>query len=195
MMYHLDREDDGPDALLPILETRGLGGLSRMEDRADLKLGDEMPCGFGMVPLRLHPAVLDALQRRALWPRDLGVLWALACHVEWRTGRAFVSTGQLAAELGWREHHLASHSLSRLRRLGLINRGEASVRGLYWLIRPDVFCFGGPLRREAHCWQWLASLPPERRERDRLELLGIGAGEGEGEAMELLALEGAAAVP
>ena len=51
---------------------------------------------FAMVPLEPEGPLLVALRDGRLLGRDFAVLWLLVARLDWRTGRAWVSTAELA---------------------------------------------------------------------------------------------------
>ena len=107
-----------------------------------------------MVPLEPEGPLLVALRDGRLMGRDLAVLWALVARLDWRTGRAWVSTTELAAAIGHSRLDTVQQSLARLRREALVARGadKRDPRRRFWCINPAVAATGGKHRR-AMQWQ------------------------------------------
>lgn len=114
---------------------------------------------FAMVPLDPDGPVVAALRERQLQPRDMAALWLLLVHLDWRSGRCWASSRDLAAAMGHRDPAHVVHSLARLKRLGLVAKGhdKRDPRRLYWCVNPWlVAATGGRHRR------WLQQLQFEQ---------------------------------
>lgn len=123
------------------------------------QLSDGMGYAFAMVPLEPNGLMITALREGRLQARDAATLQALLAHLDWRSGRCWLSIAGLADASG-RSWHSTQQSLGRLRREGLVARGtdkrNPSLR--FWCIHPGVAVTGGALRRERCLQQFLDSL-------------------------------------
>jgi hypothetical protein len=89
--------------------------------------------------------VVELLGDRRLQPRDAAVLMGLLSHVSWRSGKAQVSAGHLAEELGMIDKHVIS-SITRLRKELVVTK--LLEDGLpYYLLNPWMFSVGAPQQR------------------------------------------------
>ena len=115
---------------------------------------------FAMVPLEPEGPLLGALREGRLLGRDLAVLWLLINHLDWRTGRSWITSAELAGALGHTRTETVLQSLARLRREGLLARGadKRDPRRRYWCISPAVACSGGKVRRQQQWQQFLRAL-------------------------------------
>lgn len=94
---------------------------------------------------------IDGLKTKRLQPRDLAVLMAVLGNVNWRSGRAKVTPGGLALQMGILRSNCVT-SISRLRKELLISRVVDPHTGEnYYLINPRVAAVGGSQRR-GHLW-------------------------------------------
>ena len=111
--------------------------------------GDE---NFVMVHQRDLDSTIALLGERKLELRDAAVFLVLLNYVNWRSGRAHVSTRFIAERLQVKLP-VAVSAITRLRKENLVRRvvdrrtGEA-----YFLINPFLASVGGPSRR-GHIWQ------------------------------------------
>jgi hypothetical protein len=115
---------------------------------------------FAMVPLEPEGPLLMALRDGRLLGRDIAVLWLLMARLDWRTGRAWVSTAELAAAMGNSCPGRVQESLARLRREALVARGsdKRQAKRVFWCVSPAVAATGGPRRRALQWAQFLAAL-------------------------------------
>jgi hypothetical protein len=125
------------------------------------QLSDGMGSAFAMVPLDPDGPLLVALRDGELHPRDLAVLWALVARLDWRSGRAWVSTAELAGAIGHEQANTVRGSLRRLKRLGMVASGvdqrDSSRRFL--CVNPFlVAATGGPARRRQQHRQFVQAL-------------------------------------
>ena len=89
--------------------------------------------------------VVELLRDRRLQPRDAAVLMGLLSHVSWRSGKARVSAGHLAKELGMIDKHVIS-SITRLRKELVVTK--LLEEGLpYYLLNPWMFSVGAAQQR------------------------------------------------
>jgi hypothetical protein len=118
------------------------------------QLSDGIGAAFAMVPLEPQGPLLLALTHGRLQPRDLAALWLLLANLDWRSGRCWLNTADLAAAMGHRRAHSMQQSLGRLRKEGLVARGsdKRDPRRRFWCINPAVAATGGKHRR-AMQWQ------------------------------------------
>lgn len=114
---------------------------------------------FAMVPIRGEASpLLEAIRDRRLQPRDGTTLLALLMHLDWRSGRCYASTAELAAAVRF-EIGQMQHSLKRLRVEGLVARGvDQKTRRHFWCISPLVASTGGKHRRLQQLLQFEAAL-------------------------------------
>jgi hypothetical protein len=125
------------------------------------QLSDGLGTAFAMVPLEPEGPLLVALRDGHLLGRDLAVLWLLVAHLDWRSGRAWVSTAELAAAMGHSRPETVQQSLARLRREALVARGadKRDPRRLFWCVNPLVVAVtGGRHRRQRQIAQFTAAL-------------------------------------
>jgi hypothetical protein len=116
---------------------------------------------FAMLPIGGNQSpVVEALQHRRVLARDLAVLWLLITHLDWRTGRCWITSAELAAVLGHTRTEEVLLTLSRLRKEGLVARGsdKRDPRRRFWCINPAVAATGGKHRRALQRRQFLAAL-------------------------------------
>lgn len=110
--------------------------------------GDE---DFVMVHQRDLDSTIALLGQRRLELRDAAVFLVLVNYVNWRSGKAKVTTSYIAERLNVKLP-VAVSAITRLRKEGLVRRvvdrrtGEA-----YFLINPYLASVGGPQRR-GHLW-------------------------------------------
>jgi hypothetical protein len=124
------------------------------------QLSDGMGSSFALVPLLPDGPLLEALRDGQLYPRDFAVLWALLARLDWRSGRAWVTTTDLAAAIGHERTNTVSGSLARLRRLGLVAKGmDKRSRRPFLCVDPSlVASTGGHHRRRLQRLQFTAAL-------------------------------------
>lgn len=124
------------------------------------QLSDGMGSAFAMLPLQPDGPLLVALRDGQLHPRDLAVLWCLLARLDWRSGRAWVSTTDLAAAMGHEKTNTVAASLARLRRLGLVAKGtDKRSRRPFWCVNPLlVASTGGQHRRQRQQLQFVDAL-------------------------------------
>jgi hypothetical protein len=125
------------------------------------QLSNGMGTAFAMVPIDPQGPLLVALREGRLLGRDLAVLWLLVAHLDWRTGRAWVSTAELAAALGHSRPETVQQSLARLRSEALVARGadKREPRRVFWCVNPLlVAATGGKHRRQRQWLQFCAAL-------------------------------------
>lgn len=118
-------------------------------------LSDGMGSAFAMVPLEPDGPLLVALRDGHLHPRDIAVLWALVARMDWRTGRVWTDTFQLAAALGHEQPNTVRGALRRLKKEGFVAKGVDRNRPSmkFWCVNPSVVAAtGGKCRRHR---QWL----------------------------------------
>lgn len=123
-------------------------------------LSDGMGGAFAMVPLEPDGPLLAALRDGELHPRDLAVLWALVARLDWRSGRAWVSSQDLAQAIGHDRTNTVNGSLARLRRLGMVAKSaDKRNHQPFWCVNPLVVAAtGGPHRRKMQLDQFTAAL-------------------------------------
>jgi len=114
---------------------------------------------FAMVPIGGEDSpLLEAIRERRLQPRDGTTFLALLMHLEWRSGRCYASTAELAAAVRF-EIGQMQHSLKRLRAEGLVARGADQKTGQrFWCIAPAMASTGGKHRRLQQRLQFEAAL-------------------------------------
>lgn len=125
------------------------------------QLSDGMATAFAMVPLEPDGPLLTALRNGELHPRDLAVLWCLLSRVDWRSGRAWVTTADLAAAMGHEKTNTVAAALARLKRLSLVAKGidKRDPRRWFWCVNPWVVAAtGGPHRRKMQDLQFRLAL-------------------------------------
>lgn len=106
--------------------------------------GDEE---FVMVHQRDLVGTMELVRQRRLELRDMAVLMALSAHVQWRSGRAWVTVKALANQLGMNVSSCAD-SVRRLQREGqLVRCADERTGGSFFLLNPFVISVGGPQRR------------------------------------------------
>ncbi len=120
---------------------------------------------FCMVPLGADAPALAAVREGRLQPRDLALLLVLIHNIEPLTGRCWLTTTELAAQLGHNQLRGVNQSIRRLRNEGLIARGtdrhadRHSGRVRFWCVDPyTVACTGGAHRRAMQVAQFEAAL-------------------------------------
>lgn len=113
------------------------------------QLSEGMATAFAMVPLDPDGPLLVALKEGQLHPRDLAVLWCLLARLDWRSGRAWVTTADLAAAMGHEKTNTVAAALARLKRLAMVAKGIDKRSGRrFWCVNPWlVAATGGPHRR------------------------------------------------
>lgn len=115
---------------------------------AEPTLSAGMPASFAVVPL-MGPdnLALVALRDGAIQPADLALLWTVAQHVNWRSGRSRASTAELAQAMAATRGHV-EQSLGRLVAAGLVVEGTDRRRRYEYLALHPLLCTtGGPYRR------------------------------------------------
>jgi hypothetical protein len=124
------------------------------------QLSDGMATAFAMVPLDPDGPLLVALKEGQLHPRDLAVLWCLLARLDWRSGRAWVTTADLAAAMGHEKTNTVCAALARLKRLALVAKGidKRDPRRRFWCVNPLVAATGGPHRRKMQDLQFRLAL-------------------------------------
>jgi len=116
---------------------------------------------FAMVPLEPEGPLLVALREGRLLGRDLAVLWLVVARLDWRTGRAWVTTAELAAALGHTRPETVQQSLARLRREALVARGadKREPCRVFLCVNPLlVAATGGKHRRQLQLKQFERAL-------------------------------------
>ena len=116
---------------------------------------------FAMLPLEPEGPLLVALREGQLHPRDLAILWCLVARLDWRSGRAYATTADLAAAIGHEQTNTVCGALARLRRLGLVAKAQETRdrRRIYWCVNPFlVAATGGKHRRQLQLRQFAAAL-------------------------------------
>ena len=110
---------------------------------------------FAMVPLEPEGPLLVALREGRLLGRDFAVLWLLVARLDWRTGRAWVSTAELAAAMGNSCPGRVQESLARLRKETLVARGsdKRESKRVFWCVNPMLVAATGGKHRRAMQWQ------------------------------------------
>ena len=122
-------------------------------------LSDGLGASFAMLPLDERGPLLEALKEGRLLGRDVAALWVLIAHLDWRTGRSWITSAELAAAIGHTHPASVRKSLARLRREGLVARGaDKRTRRQFWCISPAVACSGGKVRRQQQWQQFLRAL-------------------------------------
>ena len=114
-----------------------------------------------MVPLEPEGPLLVALRDGRLLGRDFAVLWLLVARLDWRTGRAWVSTAELAAAIGNSCPGRVQESLARLRKETLVARGtdKRESKRVFWCVNPLlVAATGGKHRRQLRLQQFERAL-------------------------------------
>jgi hypothetical protein len=128
---------------------------------AEEQLSEGMGGAFAMVPLEPDGPLLVALRDGLLLPRDVALLWVLLARLDWRTGRAWVNSAELAAAMGHSRTETVVRSLARLRRAGMVAKGndKRDPRRRFWCVNPWVVAAtGGKHRRQLQCLQFSAAL-------------------------------------
>jgi len=130
-----------------------LGVWVRQQRRTDCmkprENGDE---NFVMVHQRDLDSTIALLGERKLELRDAAVFLVLLNYVNWRSGRAHVSTRFIAERLQVKLP-VAVSAITRLRKENLVRRIVDRRTGeTYFLINPFLASVGGPSRR-GHLWQ------------------------------------------
>jgi hypothetical protein len=128
---------------------------------AEEQLSEGMGAAFAMVPLEPSGPLLVALRDGHLMPRDVALLWVLVAHLDWRTGRAWVNSAELAAAMGHTRTETVVRSLARLRRAGMVAKGsdKRDPRRRFWCVCPwAVAATGGKHRRRLQWLQFSAAL-------------------------------------
>jgi hypothetical protein len=117
-----------------------------MKPRED---GDE---NFVMVHQRDLDSTIALIGERRLELRDAAVFLVLMNYVNWRSGRASVTTKYIAERLQIKLP-VAVSAISRLKKENLVSRVIDPRTGeRYFLINPFLASVGGPQRR-GHLWQ------------------------------------------
>lgn len=120
---------------------------------AEPSLSHRLPA-FAMTLLAGRDSLaLEALRDGAIKPGDMATLWAVMQTLNWRSGRCWASTAELAAATG-RTIKQVELSLGRLEKANLLIFGTHLVHphSPYLAIHPLLATTGGPYRRR---WQWL----------------------------------------
>jgi hypothetical protein len=117
-----------------------------MKPRED---GDE---NFVMVHQRDLDSAIALIAERRLELRDAAVFLVLLNYVNWRSGRAHVTTKYIAERLNVKLP-VAVSAITRLKKENLVSRAVDSRTGeRFFLINPYLASVGGPQRR-GHLWQ------------------------------------------
>lgn len=123
-------------------------------------LSEGMAVNFAMVPIEPAGPLMTALREGRIQRGDIALVWALLSHVDWRSGRTWATTTELAATLG-SEPEVVEQALARLQREALVARG-ADVRQpirKFWCVNPfAIGSTGGKHRRERQYQQFLRAL-------------------------------------
>ena len=80
------------------------------------------------------------MQRRELMPMDVIILMYLATNTDVKTGRVYIRTKDIAANLKYPVNRLSS-CMKRLRGKELLAKGLTAT-GYYWMVTPDVASVG-----------------------------------------------------
>jgi len=114
---------------------------------------------FAMLPLP-QDLVSSALRERRINPADVAVLWLLINALDWRTGRAWITSAELAAAHGHTQREAVMRSLTRLRREGLVARGtdKRERNRVFWCVNPEVAVTGGKQRRSLQWTQFTEAI-------------------------------------
>jgi hypothetical protein len=139
-------------------------------ERKPMKPRDDGEENFLMLGIdAIAMLVTEAVAAKRLQPRDSLVLFAVMAKVNWRSGRASVTTRALASSLGMKESNCCQ-SIRRLRDEGLLARGVDRDSGnAYFLLNPRLGWVGSTQRR-GHLyklWDELTHIP-------KVEELGDG---------------------
>ena len=84
--------------------------------------------------------IWEWMQRRELMPMDVIILMYLATNTDVKTGRAYIRTKDIAANLKYPVNRLSS-CMKRLRGKKLLAKGLTAT-GYYWMVTPDVASVG-----------------------------------------------------
>lgn len=94
---------------------------------------------------------LEALRAGAIQAPDVGVLWTVAQHLNWRSGRCRATTAELARAMASTREQV-EESLARLVAANLLIQGTDRRSGDYLALHPLLCTTGGPHKRRN---QWL----------------------------------------
>ena len=84
--------------------------------------------------------VWKLMQRRELMPMDVIILMYLATNTDIKTGRVYIRTKDIAANLNYPVNRLSS-CMKRLRVERLLVKGLTAT-GYYWMVAPDLASVG-----------------------------------------------------
>ena len=84
--------------------------------------------------------IWELMQRRELMPMDVIILMYLATNTDVKTGRAYIRTKDIAANLNYPVNRLSS-CMKRLRAKELLGKGLTAT-GYYWMVAPDIASVG-----------------------------------------------------
>lgn len=84
--------------------------------------------------------VWELMQRRELMPMDVIILMYLATNTDVKTGRVYIRTKDIAANLNYPVNRLSS-CMKRLREKRYLGKGLTAT-GYYWMVAPDVASVG-----------------------------------------------------
>ena len=84
--------------------------------------------------------IWELMQRRELMPMDVIILMYLATNTDVKTGRVYIRTKDIAANLNYPVNRLSS-CMKRLRAKELLGKGLTAT-GYYWMVAPDIASVG-----------------------------------------------------
>lgn len=95
----------------------------------------------------VHAKAVQAVASGELKASDLAIMVAVFCHMNWQTGRAYVTANAIADELGMHPN-TARSGIKRLRDQLLISRTMNRWTGeVYYLINPHLVSFGNDAKK------------------------------------------------
>jgi hypothetical protein len=111
-----------------------------MKNSFDTVLNGRVVDPFTKVFQKPMEDVWGLMQRRELMPMDVIILMYLATNTDVKTGRAYIRTKDIAANLNYPVNRLSS-CMKRLREKRYLGKGLTAT-GYYWMVAPDVASVG-----------------------------------------------------
>lgn len=111
-----------------------------MKNSFDTVLNGRVVDPFTKVFQKPMDDIWESMQRRELMPMDVIILMYLATNTDVKTGRVYIRTKDIAANLKYPVNRLSS-CMKRLREKRLLGKGLTAT-GYYWMVAPDIASVG-----------------------------------------------------
>lgn len=111
-----------------------------MKNSFDTVLNGRVVDPFAKVFQKPMHKIWGLMQRRELMPMDVIILMYLATNTDVKTGRVYIRTKDIAANLKYPVNRLSS-CMKRLRTKKYLGKGLTAT-GYYWMVAPDIVSVG-----------------------------------------------------